>query len=225
VSAATGIRSANLSVWLRGKEQVISAKRVAGLLYHLGVEGGRLRSDVLHQWHDIGALDNLQSVVGALIPSGTDPWLFEDTLPGLTKTRFVQAGEAWVRVELAPGATESKGLEEVVNAQRVLTLGGSLADVPTVSLQATKDEVMLRTELAAVHSGDQHLLELLAFRVDPAPAAGSARATKASPGWWQLADALHSALDQGLTPGDIAKLIDAGCEAAAKVTDRYGNPI
>ena len=49
IAEATGIRTANLSVWLRGKEQVISAKRLVGLLHHPGVEGGRLRTDVLHQ--------------------------------------------------------------------------------------------------------------------------------------------------------------------------------
>lgn len=56
IAEATGIRAANLSVRLRGKEQVISAKRVVGLLHHLGVEGNRLRSDMLHQWRDGGAL-------------------------------------------------------------------------------------------------------------------------------------------------------------------------
>ena len=60
VGAATGIRSANLSVWLRGKEQVISAPRVAALLYHLGIEGQQLRADMLHRWRDFGALDDLK---------------------------------------------------------------------------------------------------------------------------------------------------------------------
>ena len=33
---ATGIRAANLSAWLKGRPQVISAARVTALLYHLG---------------------------------------------------------------------------------------------------------------------------------------------------------------------------------------------
>ena len=41
IAEATGIRTANLSVWLRGKEQVISAKRLVGLWYQLGQDGGR----------------------------------------------------------------------------------------------------------------------------------------------------------------------------------------
>ncbi|MCG4756731.1 helix-turn-helix domain-containing protein, partial [Faecalibacillus intestinalis] len=41
---ATGIRAANLSAWLKGKPHVISEARVTALLYHLGVQGGQLRS-------------------------------------------------------------------------------------------------------------------------------------------------------------------------------------
>ena len=69
VGMATGIRPANLSVWLRGKEQVISAKRVATLMYHLGLVGSSLRADILHQWRDAGALDDLGLVLNALVGS------------------------------------------------------------------------------------------------------------------------------------------------------------
>ena len=49
---ATSIRVANLSAWLKGKPQVISAGRVTALMYHLGVQGGRLRPDIVHTWAD-----------------------------------------------------------------------------------------------------------------------------------------------------------------------------
>ena len=39
---ATSIRVANLSAWLKGKPQVISAGRVTALMYHLGVQGGQV---------------------------------------------------------------------------------------------------------------------------------------------------------------------------------------
>ena len=63
---ATGIRAANLSAWLKGKPQVISAARVAALLYHLGVQGGQLRSDMVHTWSDQGDWAHLRSVFNLL---------------------------------------------------------------------------------------------------------------------------------------------------------------
>ena len=98
VGMATGIRPANLSVWLRGKEQVISAKRVATLMYHLGLEGSSLRADILHQWRDAGALDDLERAETPVSPakgevaSALRPPL--DTLGGAWDGTFV-ASCAW----------------------------------------------------------------------------------------------------------------------------------
>ena len=105
IAEATGIRTANLSVWLRGKEQVISAKRLVGLLHHLGVEGGRLRTDVLHQWQDRGALDDSKLVLGKLLADKQSVWLFQDEQPGLIKTRFLLAGDVLIRLEIEPGGS------------------------------------------------------------------------------------------------------------------------
>ena len=60
---ATEIRASNLSVWLRGRQQVISDRRVALLLKHLGVIGRELRSDMLHRWTLEGSLEDLQTVL------------------------------------------------------------------------------------------------------------------------------------------------------------------
>lgn len=225
IAEATQIRSANLSVWLRGREQVISDKRVSTLLHHLGVEGGKLRSDVLHSWHDTGALTDVQTVSAALVTAETENWLFQDREPGRLKTRFLLVGEAWVRVELELGATVAKDLAEVVQVLRVITVDGRLEGVGTCSLQGTKDVVLQMAKLAALRDGDGHLLDHLTFRLDPAPEAGSELPPGASQGWWRLTDALRNALALGLTPDEIAKVIEAASEAAAKNMDRYGNPL
>lgn len=67
ISKATGIRAPNLSVWLRGKSQVISEPRIVKLLYHLGIRGAELRKDIVHSWLLRGGLENLTTVLAALV--------------------------------------------------------------------------------------------------------------------------------------------------------------
>lgn len=67
LSRSTGIKPANLSVWLRGAQQVISERRVVMLLNELGVQGGQLRSDIVHHWRDAGDLEDLRYVLGFLV--------------------------------------------------------------------------------------------------------------------------------------------------------------
>lgn len=207
LGTVTGIRTANLSVWLRGKEQVISAKRITGLMYHLGVEGARLRSDVLHQWHDTGLLDDVKNVLAKLIDSKATVWLFQDTQPGLTKTRFLRVGDAWIRVELSPAMGEAKDFSEMVNAGRVLTLPTMLAGIPSGSLQAVQDELLTMAEQVAFDLGDQDLLESLMLRMREI-ASTNATANISSPaGWTQLEHALQFALERDVDPAEIATLI------------------
>lgn len=68
LTEATGIRGANISVWRRGKEQVISEARVTLLLEHLGVREGRLHGDTMHQWHIAGDFSDVHTVLSLLLP-------------------------------------------------------------------------------------------------------------------------------------------------------------
>lgn len=109
ISKATDIRVANLSVWLRGKEQVISQKRVVALLDHLGVRGGKLRSDILHQWVVKGALDDLQKVLDALLGGDerAEFLILAEKSSAYPQISFVglpsSVGHAWARVTLETG--------------------------------------------------------------------------------------------------------------------------
>jgi len=207
MGAATGIRAANLSVWLRGKEQVISAKRVAELLYHLGVQGGHLRTDVLHHWRETSPLDDVKTAIGVLINNDTGLWLFQDTQPGLTKTRYLRAGEAWIKLELTPGIADATDLAAVVCAQRVLTLSVPLAGIPTHTLQAASDALLQVAGRAAVDVGDAELLEGLIFKLSE-ETSSTLTVNSANPnGWIQLEQALQLALKRGIDPGEIAALI------------------
>src|SRR5690606_37508382 len=114
----------------RGKEQVISAKLLVGLLHHLGVEGGCLRTDVLHQWQDRGALDDRKLVLGKLLANNQPVWLFQDEQPGLIKTRFLLAGDVLIRMEIEPGVEQAVDLVEAISVDRVNTTPAALAGVP-----------------------------------------------------------------------------------------------
>ena len=203
IAEATGIRTANLSVWLRGKEQVISAKRLVGLLHHLGVEGGRLRTDVLHPWHDRGALDDSKLVLGTLLANTQPVWLFQDEQPGLIKTRFLLAGDVLIRMEIEPGVDQALDLATVVRVARVITTPAALAGVPIDSLASAHNVLLALAEQAAADVGDEELLEGLIFR--QAETVGSN--VSSAQDWQQLEQALRRSLEAGLAPGDIASLL------------------
>ena len=203
IAEATGIRTANLSVWLRGKEQVISAKRLVGLLHYLGVEGGRLRTDVLHQWQDCGALDDSRLVLSLLQANNQPVWLFQDEQPGLIKTRFLLAGDVLLRLEVEPGVDQALDLATVVRVDRVITTPVALAGVPIDSMASARSALLALAEQAAADVGDEELLEGLIFRL--AETVGSHVAS--AQGWQQLEQALRRALGAGLSPDDIASLL------------------
>ncbi|MGK8940509.1 hypothetical protein ACRS81_06860 [Stutzerimonas stutzeri] len=205
IAEVTGIRAANLSVWLRGKEQVISAKRLVGLLHHLGMEGGRLRTDVLHQWQDRGALDDSRLVL-SLLQANTQPvWLFQDEQPGLIKTRFLLAGDVLIRLEIEPGLDQALDLATVARVDRVITTPAALAGVPIDSLASARNVLLALAEQTASDVGDEELLEGLRFRLTETVSSNVA----SSRGWQQLEQALCLALKTGAQPANIAKLVDS----------------
>ncbi|MFZ6798173.1 hypothetical protein [Undibacterium sp. Di24W] len=62
LSFATDVKTANLSVWLRGREQVISEKRVAAIMHHLGLKAKSLRDDMIHKWTALGSIKDIKTV-------------------------------------------------------------------------------------------------------------------------------------------------------------------
>ncbi len=194
IAEATGIRTANLSVWLRGKEQVISAKRLVGLLHHLGVEGARLRTDVLHQWQDRGSLADSKLVLGTLLADTQPVWLFQDERPGLIKTRFLFAGDILIRLEIEPGVDQVIDLVETVRVDRVVTTPAALAGVPIESIASARNVLLALAEQAAADMGDEEMLEGLMFRLTETVGSNVSSAQ----GWLQLEQTLRHALESGL---------------------------
>lgn len=207
IAEATGIRTANLSVWLRGKEQVISEKRLVGLLHYLGIEGGQLRSDMLHLWQDGGSLEDCRMVLAALLGDG-ERWLFQDEEPGLAKTRFLLAGKTLIRVQIEPGIAVASDLAEVFETDRLLTVSMPLSGVPTNSPEAARDELLALAEQYAIDVGDEELLDGLLHRLNEDYVSQLGFDTAPPREWQQLEEALRAALKASISPGDIARVVD-----------------
>lgn len=109
VCAATNIKPANLSVWLRGKEQVISQKRVASLLCYLDVVGGRLARGKIHRWHVYESLDALKLVLDTLLTKEqkSKSLLCSDGNDAFPQTRVLglwsDEGWNWVHLSIRAG--------------------------------------------------------------------------------------------------------------------------
>ena len=103
--------------------------RDGALLYHLGVQGGQLRSDMVHTWSDQGEwapahrFNLLQEPVAPRC-------LFLDEHPGMSHTRFLQWGEAWVRLSHA-GADCAGTTAAMVSPDRMIVLPVALEGIPT----------------------------------------------------------------------------------------------
>lgn len=66
IETATGIKPSNLSIWLKGKPQVISQARIALLLNYLGVNAYALRTDIIHDWRSELPVSDLESLLAHL---------------------------------------------------------------------------------------------------------------------------------------------------------------
>lgn len=138
ISKATGIRAPNLSVWLRGKSQVISEARITKLLYHLGVQGAELRKDIVHSWLLRGGLENLTTALAALVadPQKNCIRTYIDNSEGFTQQRLLliphsDGGYIAIRLAVEPGVGQSPNMAtENLGLPRKLLIPCVLSDLP-----------------------------------------------------------------------------------------------
>ena len=194
----TGIRTPNLSVWLRGKtEQVLSPKRVALLLSYLGVENGRLRNDVLHLWHDDGDLLNTERAYQTWLANSKKRVLVEDDIASFPQVRFLLADAVLIRLEVSAGLKEARSLADVFKPTKTVHVSSPLSEVPIKSF----DEARIR-------------LDELMRMVDTSLPAPSARAVAMDDLALSEKDAelLHAALRRalrgGATVGEIVHILE-----------------
>ena len=194
----TGIRTPNLSVWLRGKtEQVLSPKRVALLLSYLGVENGRLRSDVLHQWFDDGSLLNTERAFQTWLGQSKERVLVKDDIATFPQVRFVLADAVLIRLEVSAGLKEARSLADVFKPTKTVHVSSPLSEVPVKSI----DEARIRLD---------ELMGMVDTSV-PVPSAGAVAMNDLALSE-KDAELLHAALRRavqaGATVEQIASLLD-----------------
>lgn len=205
---ATGIRAANLSAWLKGKPQVISAARVTALLYHLGVQGGQLRSDMVHSWSDQGDWAHLRKVFQLLREPVAPRTLFLDEHPGMSNTRFLQWGEAWVRLSLTPSPKAQDDLIAIVKPDRVFVLPVALEGIPT------HDRLELSSALWSLADQDGReipsgeLAHGFMQRVKESAADLFVPTSIDAIGWAMLEATLRKAMRAGMRPEELALRIE-----------------
>jgi len=205
ISKATDIRVANLSVWLRGKEQVISQKRVVALLDHLGVRGGKLRRDALHQWVAKGTLDDLKKVLDALLePEEKAKFLIlTEENNGYPQVSFIglpsEIGFAWSRVVLETGLLSAPKL-----TPRELGFGQLLVTEANLSnLPADDINFLNETSDYELHSGTTaEKMSFLTEKMFRLP-----KRDIQSAEFSQLQTILVRVINGGVSPAEISQLL------------------
>ena len=142
--------------------------------------------------------------------------------PGLTKTRFLQWGNAWIRLAVTPDASGLADLADITSAQRVVTLPRALADLSTDSVQLASQALLELAQQVAVDVGDNELLDGLMQRLNAVQADELAFNTANPVGWVQLESALRSALSAGISPAELAKWVASQHDAHISACGRNG---
>lgn len=226
LSKKSGIRVANLSVWLRGKkDQVISEKRVTALLECLGVEGGRLKKFAVHEWQINGSITHLRFVLQALVPENQRDKLMVLTERcgfGASNNAFLvplEKGFAVVKVIETPGFLNNEKLTaETLGFGQFFTVNDYLPRWPSSNLDADEKPDRLANELNHLEKillewirrdaetrglNTEQLVDMLAQDIPGAKDIFNCW----NPGFDELSSVLHSAIKKGVSPKEIAALI------------------
>jgi transcriptional regulator with XRE-family HTH domain len=205
---ATGVRAANLSAWLKGKPQVISVARVTALMYYLGVQGGQLRTDIVHTWTDQGDWAHLRAVFTLLQEPVAPRSLFLDNQPGMSQTRYMQWGDAWVRLSLTPGPTTQDDLAAIVRPDRMIVLPVALEGIPTQDPRETGSALLSLAEQGGEEFPSGELAYGFMQRLRTPGAQGFVTTSADAIGWAMLEATLRNAMRAGMSPAELALKIE-----------------
>lgn len=109
IAMAADIKPANLSMWLSGKPQIISQKRVVGLLGCLDIVGGSLLGGKIHNWSVHENFDSLNLVLSNLLTEEqrSKSVICSDGASSFPYTRVLglwsDAGWVWVALSVQAG--------------------------------------------------------------------------------------------------------------------------
>ena len=219
ISRMTDIRTANLSVWLRNKPQVISEKRLVALMQHLGFVNGQLRDDVLHLWQDSAPLADLKLVIDATLNTQGPRVLIKSGQPALEQTYFLFIGKVLIRIKVEPGLSASPKLEDLLRIDTVIDTRMLLEHVSTHSLEQVLFQLLEALRHADISQSHPLILEGMVNKLREIDDADYVLTISHAEGWKSLEEALSKAIKRGVSPDVIADLINqhdfAKCTASA----------
>lgn len=109
IAIAADIKPANLSMFLSGKPQVISGKRIVALLSHLDIVGGNLVGGKVHRWFVHENFEALNVVLGSVLMEDqrSKSIILSDGKSLFPYKRFLglwsNTGWSWVALTVHPG--------------------------------------------------------------------------------------------------------------------------
>jgi hypothetical protein len=215
ISKTTGIRAPNLSVWLRGKSQVISEARIAKLLYHLGVQGTELRKDLVHSWMLRGGLENLSTVLTALVaePQRNSTRTYIDESEGFTQQRLLliphsDGGHIAIRLAVEPGVGQSPNVAtENLGFPKELLIPCEFSDLPDDPLELGKYLADCSGSKAGLSEEQEEEIDFL-FLPD---FSNQSDWSKPLSGINWLRAEIQRCIHTGVSYDELARLIAAGC--------------
>jgi hypothetical protein len=220
ISKATGIRAPNLSVWLRGKSQVISEPRIVKLLYHLGVQGAELRKDIVHSWLLRGGPDNLNTVLAALVTASQKKFTrtYIDDTEGFTQQRLIliphtEGGHIAIRLAVEPGLGQSPHVAtENLGFPKELLIPCVLSDLPDGPVELGKYLAECSGTKAGLSEEQEEEIDFLFF---PDFSDESDWSKPLSGVDWLRAE-IKRCIHAGISYDELARLIAEGCPRSKK---------
>lgn len=190
ISSATDIRSANLSVWLRGKEQVISQQRVTKLLDYLGIGSGKLAPTQIHSWRLQGESQSLNTVLNCLLTDEerAKSIVLANGRDGFLQTKYLGVWQkkewVWVCLIIESGLTRAPDVSaKALGFKQELILSVDLTKLPSTESTSVK-ETLEKAILDATATNDEKLV-----------------------GINELQETLSKLLDSGISPKTITELL------------------
>lgn len=215
ISVATGVKVANLSMWLRGKEQVVAEKRVVGVLEYLGVIGGALANDRVHEWSINGSIVALKCVLDILLDGEQKKLsvVYVDTEQGYPQIRylgvFTEKGMSQVRLVVSAGLAESPIISaSTLGLGQEFMLPFSLKSMPFDRVVDVQDFLSQGVKFS-VDTNQKNAVDIIEQALsNTSPQAGIADKNNIlDSGFSNLQSQLERVFKNGVSPNEIAKLI------------------
>lgn len=171
ISEMTDIRVANLSVWLRGKEQVISERRIVSLLDYLGLVGGTLAQDRVHSWRLHSNIEQLTNLLGYLLTQEEQKQsvICCDGSTEFPQVKFLgiwkEIGWTWVRLQIEAGLASVPNVgTSSIGFGKEYMLPLNLKSLPFESLALLQESLLsaiknLRNESDVQNSDEMEVLQ------------------------------------------------------------------